>query len=169
MRWLALSGVVFATLAHGGERGFQFRTTVDTGAVAMTQLTMCSDSCGGGLGALDVGPIAAVGATAGARFGLFSFHGGGELQWTWFARAGHSLRAGPLLGVSFHIERWLVLSLDTKLLFSLVGAPSGAIGGDLRWGFDLTPDGTHQLTASLGALWNFGVMFITSVGYVLTL
>jgi len=82
---------------------------------------------------------------------------------------GHAVRLGPLLGIAFHIERWLVLSLDAKLLFPLLGDPGGALGGNLRWGFELSRDGAHQLTASLGAYRVYGVMFTTSIGYVLTL
>ncbi len=168
MRWWVMT-VLMASAAHAGERGFQFRASIDTGLAGQARLTSCADSCNGGLSRLEVGPLAALGVTAGARFGLFSFHGGGELQWTWFGIDGHSLRAGPLLGVSFHIERWLVLSLDTKGLFPLLGAPFGALGGALRWGFELTKDGTHQLSASVGAMWVGGVLWTTSVAYILTL
>jgi hypothetical protein len=169
MRWWVVSGVLWASAALAGERGFQFRASIDTGIAAQARLSSCTDSCNGSFSALEVGPMVALAITPGWRFGLVSLHGGAELQGTLLFNASRAVRVGPLLGIAFHIERWLVLSLDAKLLFPLLWDFGGAIGGNVRWGFELTRDGTHQLTASFGTYWVYGVMFTTSVGYVLTL
>lgn len=168
MRWWVVSGVLWASAALAGERGFQFRATVDTGVAVQSLPSACSDSCAGGFGLLDVGPTAAFAMAPGWHFGLVSIYGGAELQWMWFAQNQNLVRAGPLLGVTFHIERWLVLSLEAKLLFPLLGS-FGALGGNLRWGFELSRDGMHQLAPSIGVSWVGGILVTTSVSYVLTL
>ena len=165
-----LAGVLAASSAEAG--GFQFRAALDAGAAARLGQVTCIGGFGGSCGAygtLRVGPLAALDLTAGWRFGRVALHGGGELQWTWYPNLTHVLRAGPLLGVSVYAARWAVLSLDAKLLFTAFGVDLGGVGGTFRWGFQLTPDGRHQLAASLGFYWVGGLMWTGALSYVFTL
>ena len=168
MRWWVVSGVLWASVAAADERGFQLRATADVGVAAVPMFSWCG-SCQTRFAGFIPGPMASISLAPGWRFGLVSIHGGGELQWTLFTFKGHSVRLGPTFDITFHVRRWMVLSLEAKFLFPIFGDVVWVPGGNVRWGFELSRDGRHQLTASVGAYGVSGVTFTTSIGYLLTL